>query len=368
MTLLEKINNLTWWNEISKLKDILKELLGNLFSEAPIDGKIYGRKNANWQEVSSGGVSPQDLQQTLNNGNYAEVDAGNSSVQLLGGTTNNRSSYIDVTHPQGTTSIFLSDNSFKASYYNGDNFSNVECKDNTIDIKIEQQSDPLTQIILTDEQLILSNDVSSNQCKILLNDDEIILSNFDLNTESKISLKDDELILSTTNFNNINSNLQIADNKILSQFSNSLGGSNFSLSNGTFLNVFKNIGNSRCELEIQDDAFRIRFINNNSILQFLKDLFLVQFDGGGILNLSTQNFTAGCSTITKSYLINLGGQIDELELKVIDPNFITRSFKINDFFQIDGLIEEFEDRLSAIAGGLPSNTLYKTSSGQLMIV
>lgn len=34
MTLLEKINNLTWWNEINKLKDILKSLLtySNLYS------------------------------------------------------------------------------------------------------------------------------------------------------------------------------------------------------------------------------------------------------------------------------------------------------------------------------------------------
>ena len=56
MTLLQKINNLTWWNEPNKLKDILKLLIGNLFIDAPSDGEQYVRKDGEWEIVSGVGT------------------------------------------------------------------------------------------------------------------------------------------------------------------------------------------------------------------------------------------------------------------------------------------------------------------------
>lgn len=54
MTLLQKIQNLTWYNGIGKLREILIELFnsGGGIEEAPEDNKQYARKNAQWEEVN----------------------------------------------------------------------------------------------------------------------------------------------------------------------------------------------------------------------------------------------------------------------------------------------------------------------------
>ena len=59
MTLLEKINNLTWFDLINKLKSILKDFYSSTtgIPEAPINGQLYGRKNADWEVINSGGGS-----------------------------------------------------------------------------------------------------------------------------------------------------------------------------------------------------------------------------------------------------------------------------------------------------------------------
>lgn len=73
MTLLQKIQNLTWWTLDIKLKDILTDLFGRV-------------------EIleESGGGGTQDLQSVLDNGNYAEVDGGDSFISIFGETPNDR--------------------------------------------------------------------------------------------------------------------------------------------------------------------------------------------------------------------------------------------------------------------------------------
>ena len=53
-TLLEEINDITWWNEINKLKNILKRLISSFISDAPVDGNTYSRKDAGWVEQTAG--------------------------------------------------------------------------------------------------------------------------------------------------------------------------------------------------------------------------------------------------------------------------------------------------------------------------
>ena len=56
-TLLEEINDLTWWNEINKLKNILKRLISTFISDAPTDGNTYARKDAEWvEQTASSGI------------------------------------------------------------------------------------------------------------------------------------------------------------------------------------------------------------------------------------------------------------------------------------------------------------------------
>ncbi len=115
MTLVEKIQKTTWYNNILKTRDILLEIVSSAFSEAPIDGNIYGRKNGDWEQVVSGGGGveeapedgntygrkdatweqivvggSQDLQSVLDIGATASVDSGNSTINLLDGAPDNR--------------------------------------------------------------------------------------------------------------------------------------------------------------------------------------------------------------------------------------------------------------------------------------
>lgn len=56
-TLSEEINDLTWWNEINKLKNILKRLISTFISDAPTDGNTYARKDAEWvEQTASSGI------------------------------------------------------------------------------------------------------------------------------------------------------------------------------------------------------------------------------------------------------------------------------------------------------------------------
>lgn len=69
MTTQQEIDNLTWHNAINKLKSILKNLTIKLFTEAPINGRQYARKNGEWDIVASGNNSIQNLNQVLAQGN-----------------------------------------------------------------------------------------------------------------------------------------------------------------------------------------------------------------------------------------------------------------------------------------------------------
>lgn len=53
-TLLEEINDLTWWNEINKLKNILKKLISSFISDAPINGNPFVRQDGEWVEQTAG--------------------------------------------------------------------------------------------------------------------------------------------------------------------------------------------------------------------------------------------------------------------------------------------------------------------------
>jgi len=53
-TLLEEINDITWWNEINKLKNILKRLISSFISDAPINGNPFVRQDGEWVEQTTG--------------------------------------------------------------------------------------------------------------------------------------------------------------------------------------------------------------------------------------------------------------------------------------------------------------------------
>lgn len=53
-TLLEEINDITWWNEINKLKNILKRLISSFISDAPINGNPFVRQDGEWVEQTAG--------------------------------------------------------------------------------------------------------------------------------------------------------------------------------------------------------------------------------------------------------------------------------------------------------------------------
>ena len=61
MTTQQEIDSLTWHNAINKLKSILKKLITKLFTEAPIDGRQYARKDGEWDIVASGGGGVQSV-------------------------------------------------------------------------------------------------------------------------------------------------------------------------------------------------------------------------------------------------------------------------------------------------------------------
>jgi hypothetical protein len=109
MTILQKIQNLTWWNEIAKLKDILIHFINISIVEAPIDGTQYARKNGEWAEVVGGSGGNQDLQSVLDNGNVA-----NNSITLSNTSLNKyiylTDGYIGSSNLEETTLISLSPN------------------------------------------------------------------------------------------------------------------------------------------------------------------------------------------------------------------------------------------------------------------
>ena len=55
----ELVNSLIWFDNPLKLKAIFAKLSAVFLTDAPIDGKLYGRKNEEWSEVLStgGGVA-----------------------------------------------------------------------------------------------------------------------------------------------------------------------------------------------------------------------------------------------------------------------------------------------------------------------
>lgn len=83
MTLLQKIQNITWWTLDIKLKDILIDLFGRIetleesgsVEEAPIDGTQYARQDGEWSEVTGDGGT-QNLQSVLENGSSASITEG----------------------------------------------------------------------------------------------------------------------------------------------------------------------------------------------------------------------------------------------------------------------------------------------------
>ena len=88
MTIIEKIQNLTWWNEISKLKDILTSLFTNTEN---IDTRVTNIEN---------NPSPpqvlQDLKSVVDTGGYAWKDNEFNYISLLNGTAYDRSIGWDI--------------------------------------------------------------------------------------------------------------------------------------------------------------------------------------------------------------------------------------------------------------------------------
>jgi len=80
MTTLEKIKNLTWWNEISKLKDILIGLnakLKNLEDAPPLDSRPYKVYTAILSQSGTSTPTATVLENTLGNITWSRNSAGN---------------------------------------------------------------------------------------------------------------------------------------------------------------------------------------------------------------------------------------------------------------------------------------------------
>jgi hypothetical protein len=53
--ILKLIKDLTWYNKVEKSKEILRLLTTIFLQDAPEDGNIYGRKDGEWEEFTTGG-------------------------------------------------------------------------------------------------------------------------------------------------------------------------------------------------------------------------------------------------------------------------------------------------------------------------
>lgn len=95
LTILEKIKNLTWFNLVELLQDILpnfnkrieyledKSENTKIIGEAPINGNQYGRQNGAWTEITGG--DSQNFDQTLNVGNTTNKDFYYEDIKSDGG-------------------------------------------------------------------------------------------------------------------------------------------------------------------------------------------------------------------------------------------------------------------------------------------
>ena len=77
MTLLEKINKLTWFNEINKLKDILKELLSR-------DSRPYKVYTALLTQIGTDAPIAEVLENTLGDIVWSYYAEGQYKAQLIG--------------------------------------------------------------------------------------------------------------------------------------------------------------------------------------------------------------------------------------------------------------------------------------------
>lgn len=131
MTLLQKIKNLTWWNEINKLKDILLDVISGFVEDAPKNNSVYGRKNGEWTVISSDGiVATQEWVTSLLDGNRNE---GMENIVLDGLTT-----VYNVPHGLGVIPSFA-----YAGRGNSENFDVFNTTWDTNNIIITYQNPPL---------------------------------------------------------------------------------------------------------------------------------------------------------------------------------------------------------------------------------
>jgi len=84
-TLTQKIKDLNFFDLINKLKNILNELKGNVFIDAPQDGNSYGRKDGDWSQIQSGGGIPDapenGLQYARQDGNWTPIQGSLQSKE-----------------------------------------------------------------------------------------------------------------------------------------------------------------------------------------------------------------------------------------------------------------------------------------------
>ena len=100
MTTLEKIKNLTWWNEITKLKDILTSF--NTSTES-IDVRVTAIED---NPVES---TPQDLKSVVDVSGYAWKDEEFNYISLLNGSAYNRTISWDLNNSTGKNSSLTFD-------------------------------------------------------------------------------------------------------------------------------------------------------------------------------------------------------------------------------------------------------------------
>ena len=110
MTLLQKIQNLTWWTLDIKLKEILTILST---SSEDINERV------SIIESNPPTNNEQDLQSVLSEGSYADIDEGESWVDILSGSTHSRKFNVGLYSGSGgndSTEFYI--DPFNVNFYN----------------------------------------------------------------------------------------------------------------------------------------------------------------------------------------------------------------------------------------------------------
>ena len=333
MTLLQKINNLTWWNEINKLKDILKSLL--IYLDI-LDTKV---------KILQSAPSTSDLLK-LDKSTYigtAQTLADSKQDTLVSGTnikTINGSSVL------GSGDITISSSA-------------------TIPVSATQ-SGIVNNVALQElggvDKII--NGVRIGRGGSTSSSTNTVVGNTALSNITASSLHNTAIGFRTLANNSGNYNTAIGGNSLTS---NTTGGSNISLG---FRALIGNTTGSN-NIAIGENSLSTNVLGVNNIAIGTS----VLSSGNGNNNTVIGNYTSSSLNITtgsgNTIIGTAPSQASNLTNNIILADGVGNiRFRVNDTGVVKIVTPPlvFTDNTTAIAGGLTAGDIYRTSLGVMMIV